>query len=449
MMLKKNMEIELDIEAFTSEGSGVAHYDGMAVFVNGSAAGDRVKAHIIKVKKSYAIAKCVKIIKPSADRITSDCPVFESCGGCAFRHISYEAEAKMKREKVENAFKRIGGIEKKLDGFVGADSLCRYRNKAEYPLSFDRRLNIGFYALHTHRIVNCEDCVLSPQVFSDIVAIIRKWVIEYGVSVYDSESGKGLLRHIFLRQAQKSGDVMLCLVINGDRLPKQDKLLERLLTVPQIKSVVLNKNRAKTNVILSDECETVRGDDFIYDELCGITVRLSALSFYQVNHDMAEKLYTLAREYAQPSKDKTLLDMYCGAGTIGLSMARDFGKVIGVEIVAPAVENAKENARLNGIDNASFYNLDAAEAARLIKENGERADVIVLDPPRKGCSAELVNTVCEMSPERVVYVSCDPATLARDCKLFSEKGYNLEKLTAVDLFPRTVHVESVCLLTKN
>lgn len=447
-MLRKNMETELDIEAFTSEGSGVGHIDGMAVFVSGAAAGDRVLAHIIKVKKSYAIAKAVKILVPSEDRIASDCPISDSCGGCAFRHISYSAEVRMKREKIENAFKRIGGIEKTVDEFIEADELTHYRNKAEYPVSFKNKLDIGFYARHTHRIVNCEECVLCDKVFSDIVRIVRKWITEYGISVYDSETGKGLLRHIFIRQGKATGEIMLCLVINGDRLPKKEKLLERVLVIDNIKSVVINKNKKKTNVILADECETIYGSDFIYDELCSVKVRLSPLSFYQINRTQAERLYRKAAEYAEPFESKTLIDMYCGAGTIGLSMADKFKRVIGVEIVAPAVEDARVNAKINNIKNAEFLNMDASMAAEKFKEENIKADVIVLDPPRKGCSAELVNTVSEMSPERIVYVSCDPATLARDCKLFAENGYTVRKLTAVDLFPRTVHVESVALLTK-
>ena len=447
-MLKKNDEIELNIEAFTSEGSGVGHYENMAVFVLGAAAGDRVLAHIIKVKKSYAVAKTVKVITPSKDRIPSDCPVSDSCGGCAFRHISYEAEVKMKKEKVESAFERIGGIQKKLDNFIKAEQTDGYRNKAEYPVGFDGKIKIGFYANRTHRIINCENCLLSPEVFSKAVAIIRKWIAEFGIPVYDSETGKGVLRHIYLRQGSQTGEIMLCLVINEDELPFKEKLLERVLVIPEIKSVVINKNKEKTNVILSNECETIWGEDYIYDVLCGVKVRLSALSFYQINHGQAQKLYAVAKEYAEPDKNKTLVDMYCGAGTIGLSMAKDFGKVIGVEIVPEAVRDAIHNAEINGIDNAEFYNFDASCAAELFKEKEINADVIVLDPPRKGCSYELVDAVCQAAPERIVYVSCDPATLARDCKRFLEYGYGVKKLTAVDLFPRTVHVESVALLIK-
>ncbi len=447
-MLKKNDEIELYIEDFTSEGSGVGHFEGMAVFVSGAAAGDKAFVHIIKVKSTYAIGKCIKLLKPSKTRIAPDCEYAGSCGGCAFRHISYEAETAMKKKRVEDAFQRIGGINKKLDGFIAAENLTRYRNKAEYPVSFEKELKIGFYALHTHRIIDCRDCVLQPEIFADIVAVIRKWTVEFGISIYNSETGNGLLRHIYIRQGAVSKEIMVCLVINGERIPKEAELVKRLCEIPDIKSIVLNINRLNNNVILGEECKTVYGADCIYDELCGVKIRLSPLSFYQVNHAQAEKLYRKAAECAQLDGSQTVLDMYCGAGTIGLSMADKAKNVIGVEIVEPAVRDAKINAGLNGIKNAQFYCADASQAAQMLKEQGIKPDVIVLDPPRKGCSQELVKTVSEMQPDRVVYVSCDPATLARDCKRFGELGYKVEKLTAVDLFPRTVHCEAVALLTK-
>ena len=447
-MLKKNDEMELYIEDFTSEGSGVGHFEGMAVFVSGAAAGDKAFVHIIKVKSTYAIGKCIKLLKPSKTRIAPDCEYAGSCGGCAFRHISYEAETAMKKKRVEDAFQRIGGINKKLDGFIAAENLTRYRNKAEYPVSFEKELKIGFYALHTHRIIDCRDCVLQPEIFADIVAVIRKWTVEFGISIYNSETGNGLLRHIYIRQGAVSKEIMVCLVINGERIPKEAELVKRLCEIPDIKSIVLNINRLNNNVILGEECKTVYGADCIYDELCGVKIRLSPLSFYQVNHAQAEKLYRKAAECAQLDGSQTVLDMYCGAGTIGLSMADKAKNVIGVEIVEPAVRDAKINAGLNGIKNAQFYCADASQAAQMLKEQGIKPDVIVLDPPRKGCSQELVKTVSEMQPDRVVYVSCDPATLARDCKRFGELGYKVEKLTAVDLFPRTVHCEAVALLTK-
>lgn len=447
MTLNKNQDIELYIEGFTSEGSGVGHIDGMAVFVSGAAAGDKVLVHIIKVKKNYAIGKAVKILKPSKSRVAPDCEVFPSCGGCAFRHISYEAELEMKKQKVENAFKRIGGIDKEVDEIIGG-SITEYRNKAEYPVSFDKRLSIGFYALHTHRIVNCESCALQPEIFSEIVKTVRKWIAEYGISVYDTKEKKGLLRHIYIRQAAVTKQIMVCLVINGENVPKIDILIDRLKKIEDVKSIVININTEDTNVILGKTCKTVWGEDYIYDELCSVKIRLSPLSFYQVNHAQAQKLYNKAKEYAGLTGSETVLDMYCGAGTIGLSMADSCKKVIGVEIVKPAVLDAKYNAELNRIENAEFYCADASNAAEMFKNKGIIPDVIIVDPPRKGCDSSLIETVCKMSPKRVVYVSCDCATLARDCKIFGSLGYKTEKITAVDLFPRTVHVETVVMLSR-
>ncbi len=447
-MLKKNDEIKLYIDAFSSEGSGIGRFEGMAVFVSGAAAGDTVLTHIIKVKPNYAVGKLVKVLNASKDRIVPDCELTASCGGCAFRHISYEAEKRMKLEKVESAMKRIGGIDKSVDEFIGADALVGYRNKAQYPVGFEKELKIGFYALHTHRIVNCENCLLQPESFSKIVKEIRKWIVEFGVPVYDSETGGGLIRHIYIRQGTVSGEIMVCLVINGDSIPAEKQFLTRLAEFEDIKSIVLNINKSDSNVILGEECKTLYGSDYIYDVLCGVKIRLSPLSFYQVNHDQAERLYKRAGEYAALDPSQTVVDMYCGAGTIGLSMANGAKRIIGVEIVEPAVKDARVNAELNGIENAEFYCMDAAEAAQMLSEKDIKPDVVILDPPRKGCAESLVKTVSEMSPDRIVYVSCDPATLARDCKHFAEFGYNVEKLTAVDLFPRTIHVECVALITR-
>lgn len=449
MKLTKNQEIELYIESFSSEGSGVAHFEGMAVFINGAAAGDKVLAHIIKVKKNYAIGKIVKILSASKSRTEIDCEVFPSCGGCSLRHITYDTELKMKKQRVEDAFSHLAKIPVSVEQIIGADSVCAYRNKAEYPVSFsDGRLNIGFYSSRSHRIVNCENCLLQPSVFADIVKIFRVWITENGISVFDGSTGKGFLRHIYIRQAAITKQIMVCAVINGDKLPKEQKLLEKLLVIPDVKSVVININRENNNVILGNACKTIWGDDYIYDVLCGIKIRLSPLSFYQINHAQAEKLYEKAAEYAALDGRQTVLDMYCGAGTIGLSMADKAKKIIGAEIVPEAVDDAKFNAAQNKIENAEYYCMDAAKASEMFKEKGIKPDVIILDPPRKGCESELVKTVSEMSPDRIVYVSCDSATLARDCARFAQFGFNVQKLTAVDLFPRTNHVESVVLLTK-
>ena len=464
MSLVKNQEIELQIESFSSEGSGVGHYDKMAVFVSGAVVGDKALVHIIKAKKTYAIGKAVKILKPSKDRTDSDCEASASCGGCAFRHIKYGAELEMKRQKVENAFLRLGGIDKKIDEMIGAESITGYRNKAEYPVGFDGRLKIGFYASHTHRIIDCPRCALQPEVFSEIVKIIRKWIVEYGISVYNPETGKGIIRHIYIRQGAVSKEIMVCLVVNSDFLPKKDKLLERLLVISDIKSVVININKDKTNVILGRACKTLWGDDYIYDELCGVKIRLSPLSFYQVNPVQTEKLYSLALSYAGLTGKESVWDLYCGIGTISLFLSGKASKVYGVEVVPQAIEDAKQNAANNGITNAEFFVGKAEEVLPefygrkdAVSHSGNKAeqgredmlhpDVIVVDPPRKGCDEMCLQTMLKMAPDRIVYVSCDSATLARDLRILCNGGYELERVRPVDMFPQTVHVETVVLLS--
>lgn len=449
--LKKNDEIELSITALSSEGSGIGHYKGLAVFVDSAAVGDILKVHIIKVKSSYAVGKVVKIIKPSKHRIPPDCPVYDRCGGCSYRHISYEQELTVKRQRVEDALRRIGGLNIGVDEIISQENVNGYRNKAQYPIGFDAdgRTVIGFYARKSHRIIDCRNCALQPPEFESILNVIAKWAAENGVSFYDEEKHKGLLRHIYLRKGRTTKQTMVCLVINGNNVPKKEKLIQALTETDEtVCSVVLNINRNKTNVILGAECITIYGSDFIEDELCGLRFRISPLSFYQVNPAGAKLLYKKAAELAELKKTDVLLDLYCGAGTIGLSMADKVEKVIGAEIIEPAIENAKENARLNGIENAEFFCSDAAEISAKLLEKGFKPTVIVLDPPRKGCSREMVETAVKLKPERIVYVSCDPATLARDCKLFGELGYEAKKAVAVDMFPRTVHVETVVFMSK-
>lgn len=449
--MKKNDEFELDIESISSEGSGVGHIDGLTVFVENAVPGDKIIAHVIKAKKNYCVAIIKKILKPSKKRIEIDCPAFLRCGGCSFRHIKYTEELEMKRKNVQDALNHIGGLDVEVKEILFVPNPDRYRNKGQYPIGFDADWNtvIGFYAKRSHRIIDCRDCLLSPKEFEPILNCIAKWSVIAGASVYNSELHTGLLRHIYLRKAHKTGQIMVCLVINGDVVPKLDLLVDSLLeTDSDIASVVLNINKDKTNVILGGVCKTIFGSDYIEDILCGLTFRISPLSFFQVNPVGCEILYGKAREYANLQKDETLLDLYCGAGTIGLSMAQDCKSLIGVEIIHEAVENAKENAQLNGITNAEFFCSDAGEMAQTFEKQGMSPDCIILDPPRKGCSTDTINAVVRMNPKRIVYVSCDPATLARDCKLFSEYGYNITHATAVDMFPRTTHCESVLRLSR-
>ena len=445
--MQKNEEIILDIIDVTSEGNGIGKYEGMAVFVPLTTVGDTVRVKVLKVKKNYVYAKVMDIINASADRIESDCGVFKQCGGCVYRHINYNAELQIKTKQVYEVIKRIGGVDLAPQPIL-FDETMHYRNKAQYPVNSAGEP--GFYAFHSHRIIPCKDCKLQPEIFAEILSVFENWVKENRISIYNEMKHKGFLRHIYLRRAEKTGEIMVTVIINGEELPFSETLCEKLKSVcgDALKSVQININKENTNVILGKKCKIIYGQPYITDILCGVKVRLSPLSFYQVNRTMAEKLYMKAAEYAEP-ENKNIIDLYCGAGTIGLSMAKTAKSIIGVEIIPEAIEDAKFNALQNGVKNSRFICGDAVFAAeRLAKEN-IKADVIIIDPPRKGCSPELIKTVSEkFVPERVVYISCDPATLARDIKLFSESGYALKEYTPADLFPRTSHCEVVCLLIK-
>lgn len=445
--MNKNDEIILDITDVTDDGSGIGKIDGMVVFVPFTAIGDTVKVKIVKLKKSYCFGKLLEIITPSADRIIPDCKTFNKCGGCTFRHISYEAECKIKYKKVYETVKRIGGIDLLPEPIISAENINCYRNKAQLPVNLEGRA--GFFAPRSHRIVPNNACRLQPTEFSQIIKTVENWIKDNGISIYNEETKKGLLRHIYLRKAQKTDEISLTLIINGDSLPKSEDLITRIEPYKNIKSLQININKIHTNVIMGDTCKTLYGDDYITDILCDIKVRLSPLSFYQVNRDMAEKLYLKVHEYAKPL-NKDILDLYCGAGTIGLSMAKNAKSIIGVEIVPEAVNDAKFNAQLNGITNARFICADATAAAKTLAKEKLKPDVCIVDPPRKGCSEEVINTIAkEFSPESVVYVSCDVSTLARDIKLFETLGYKLIKYTPCDLFPRTPHIECVAYLTRH
>ena len=450
MDIKKNDRINLKIDSCSANGSGVGRHNGMAIFVPATAVGDEITAHILKVKKNYAFAKVESVITPSEDRIAPECPVYLKCGGCVFSHMKYDAEKKIKAEHVEECFRRIGGISPEFEPIIGADSDSRYRNKAQYPVAIDGgEIKTGFYSPHSHRVIHCPDCLLQPPEFEGILSVFADYIKESGVSVYDETNHKGLLRHIYIRKGSASGEIMVCAVINGKNLPNHEKLIDALLKKESsIKSIVLNINKKDTNVILGDTCRTLWGSDYITDILCGLKFRISPLSFYQVNRNQAEKLYYKAAEYAALTGSETVLDLYCGAGTIGLSMAKNAKNIIGVEIVPEAIEDAKINAQLNGIENSRFICSDAAKAAEILKNEGVHPDVIILDPPRKGCSPDMLQVAAQMNPDRIVYVSCDPATLARDCGIFAELGYTVQKATPVDMFPRTGHVETVAKLIK-
>lgn len=452
MELKKNDVVDLEITGYTAEGSGVGRYKDVAVFVPLAAAGDKLHVKILKTAKTYAFGKIDKIVSGSKERIPSDCAQFAQCGGCVYRHIGYAAELRAKQQRVQDAIERIGGFHNiVMNPILGAKDPDHYRNKAQLPIGRapDGGISMGFFASHSHRIIHCSECLLQPPAFAEAMNAFQEWASQSGEDVYDEQTGKGRLRHLYLRQAGATGEIMVCVVVNGNGVHYEPELVEILKQkVPGLKSVIINVNREKTNVVLGKKCRTVWGSDHITDVLCGLKFNISPMSFYQINRDQAERLYSIAGEYAGLTGNETLLDLYCGTGTIGLSMAKNAGHVIGVELVEQAVEDAKKNAEENGITNAEFLCADAAKAADMLKNRGVKPDVVMLDPPRKGCDPALIETVAKMAPARVVYVSCDPATLARDLKLFAQTGYEPKELTPVDMFPRTAHVECCSLLCR-
>lgn len=455
--MNKNDIVNLEITALTSEGSGVARCDGLAVFVPLTAVGDIIEARILKVHKTYAYAKIERIITPSADRIESDCsesewcPAFRRCGGCVYRHISYAAELRVKEQIVRDAFERLGRIDLSLVDFLpiaASEDSERYRNKLQMPLGkTDGGIISGFYSERSHRIVPIDDCKLQPKIFSEIIKFVKERVADLKISVYNEEKNEGILRHIYLRRGYYSSEICVVLVVRR-KTPEFHRIARELVgKFPEITGVVLNINPDKTNVILGEREMTLIGKSEISDQMCGVSVEISPKSFYQVNTKAAENLYRKAAELANPS-GKTILDLYCGAGTIGLSMAHEATKIIGAEIVPEAVENAQKNARLSKITNAEFICADAAEAAAMFAERGLGPDVIILDPPRKGCGEVVLVECVKMNPERIVMISCNPATAARDCKFLSENGYLPCSVQPFDLFPRTHHVECITLLTR-
>jgi 23S rRNA (uracil1939-C5)-methyltransferase len=450
-MIKKNDLFEAEITAMTAEGSGICRADGMAVFVPGTAVGDRCVVRVVKVLKKYAFGRLEELLTPSPDRTTPDCPIAGPCGGCVYRHITYEAELKIKTQRVRDALERIGGFENiPMEPILGAPSRTRYRNKCQLPIGLSKNgeMQMGFYAVNSHRIIDTHTCLLQPEVFDRAAEAFRAWQKLSGESIYDEAAHSGVLRHLYMRCGEKSGEVLVCIVANGAKLHGEDLLVKMLReAVPEITGIVLNINRERTNVVLGRELRTLWGKPTIRDTLCRLEFEISPHAFYQVNRTQAEALYNKAAEYAGLTGAETLLDLYCGTGTIGLSMASRAKKLIGAEIIPSAVENARKNAAHNHVTNAEFLCGDAKDAARILYERGERPDVIVIDPPRKGCDAAVITTIAAMRPTRVVYVSCDPATLARDLKQFTAEDYNIEAVTPVDMFPGTAHVETVVLLS--
>ncbi len=453
MDLKKNDIINLDITSMTAQGSGVGRTDkGITVFVPLSAVGDKLKVRILKTKKTYAYGKIEEIVEPSPDRVPVDCKYFSKCGGCVYRHISYNSELEIKYNRVKDAVTRIGGLtDIKINPVVPNKSIDRYRNKTQLPAqNGENSLELGFFANHTHRIISCDDCLLQPELFKKVMDITVDFMNSTNQQAYDEKTHKGKLRHLYIRYGEKTDELMVCYVVNGNGLKQEDVLVKKLKdNLPQLKTVVFNSNREKTNVILGTKSRVAYGKGYISDILCSLTFKVSPLSFYQVNRNQAEVLYGIAKKYADLQGDEVLLDLYCGTGTIGLTMADKCKKLIGVEIVEDAIKDAEENARTNNIGNAQFICGDASKASSQLKSQGISPNVVIIDPPRKGCDSSLIEDIVEMSPERIVYVSCDAETLARDLKLFSERNYSVKEITPVDLFSRTSHVETVVLLSRN
>lgn len=450
MEFKKNDMVTLYIEDMGHDGEGIGKAEGYTLFVKDTVIGDKVEAKIMKTKKNYGYARLMKVLEPSKDRVEPRCPDARACGGCQLQFLSYEKQLEFKKNKVKGNLERIGGFENIcIEQVIGMETPWRYRNKAQFPVgkNKDGEIITGFYAGRTHSIIPNTDCLLGAEVNQKILEAVLTYMKENQVEPYEETSGTGLVRHILIRCGFKTGELMVCLVINGDALPKADRLVDRLKDIPGMTSVTFNINKKKNNVILGDKVVGLWGQNYISDFIGEVEYRISPLSFYQVNPVQTEKLYGKALEYAGLTGQETVWDLYCGIGTISLFLAQKAKQVYGVEIVPAAIEDAKQNAERNGIKNAEFYVGKAEDVLpRKYEEEGVSADVIVVDPPRKGCDEALLSTMLKMKPKRIVYVSCDSATLARDLKRLCAEEYGIEKVAVCDMFPQGVHVETVVLL---
>lgn len=454
--MQKNDLVTVRIEDMGTGGEGIGKVDGCALFIKDAIIGDLVEAKVMKMKKNYGYARLMNILAPSLARQNARCKEARRCGGCQIQEMDYRQQLAFKKDKVENNLLRLGAVPKEvldaaMEGIIGMDEPFRYRNKAQYPIGRDRegRLTAGFYAGRTHQIIPLPDmdCALGAEENQPILQEILAFMEEYQVQPYDEESHAGLVRHVLIRKGFATGELMVCLVINGDALPHSDVLAERLSPIQGMTSITCSVNKEKTNVIMGKDIQTIWGQDYITDYIGDVKFHISPLSFYQVNPVQTERLYGTALEFAGLTGEETVWDLYCGIGTISLFLARRAGRVYGVEIVLQAIQDAKNNAAINDISNARFYVGKAEEVLPgMYEKDGVQADVIVADPPRKGCEQIVLETMVKMRPERIVYVSCDPATLARDVKYLRENGYELDRVKAVDMFPHTVHVETVVLL---
>lgn len=449
--VEKNKTYQLEITSVSSEGNGVGHIDGYAVFVPKTVDGDVIECLIVKVRKSFAYGKAIRIIKPSQYRVEAPCGSFKRCGGCQILHIDYEHQKQIKGEIVNSAMQRIGGFtDFKIDGVDGLEYPFRYRNKMVFPVGKDKNDEVvcGFYAQRSHDIIPIEDCLAGSEINADILKAVKEYMAECNVSAYNEEKHNGVVRRIFIRHSHKKGEFMVVVSVNADTIKNKDTLINKLLKVSEnIVSIILNINKEKTNLVLGNENITIYGKDCISDTLLDVEFEISPMSFYQINPVMTQRLYKKALEFAQIEKKDVVMDVYCGIGTISLCASKEAKEVIGVEIVKEAIENARENAKNNGIENARFF-VDSAEniVPKLI-DDGLRPNVVILDPPRKGSDEKTLNAIIKAKPERIVYVSCNPSTLARDARFLCDRGYKLENVMCYDLFPNTVHIESVARFT--
>ena len=447
-MLRKNDEITVTIERFGGE-MGIAHLEGMTLFVQGALPGERVVARAQRVEKTHAFLKTLQVLSPAKERVTPPCPYYEKCGGCVCQHMTYGLSLEMKRERVRDALTRIGGLQVDVPPLIGMDDPWHYRNKTSLPVGGEKgKPQIGFFAPRSHRIVDVRQCLIARPESDRAVEILRCWMEKFQVEPYQELSRKGLIRHIMTRVSRR-GETMAVVVATAHQLPHERELIAMLRAgIEGLKSVYLNVNKRGDNVILGGENRLLFGEERLQDTLCGFRFALSPMSFFQVNPIQTEKLYQTALDFAALTGSETVADLYCGAGTISLMLARQARQVIGIEVVPEAIRDAEENARVNGVTNAAFHAAAAEELLPQLVREGLRPQVVVLDPPRKGCEEAVLSAIAEAGPQRVVYVSCDPATLARDAKFLCAHGYQAEKCQSVDMFCQTGHVETVCLLSK-
>ncbi len=450
--MKKDDLVTLTIEDLGVDGEGIGHAEGCTLFVKDALIGDVIRAKVMKMKKNYGYARMMEILTPSPDRCEPKCPYHRQCGGCQIQALSYEKQLEYKKRKVLNNLHRIGGLENLPEfDLIGMEYPYHYRNKAQFPFGTDKNGEVitGFYAGRTHSIISNTKCYLGVEENEQILEIILTHVKKYFIPAYDEQTGKGLLRHVLIRKGFVTGELMVCLILNGTHMPEMKELVEQLTQIPGMASITINVNTRQTNVIMGERMISVWGQDYITDYIGNVKYQISPLSFYQVNPVQTKKLYERALEYADVESGETVWDLYCGIGTISLFLAQKAKQVYGVEIVPQAIEDAKHNARLNGFSNAKFYVGKAEEVLpQKYRDEGIHADVIVVDPPRKGCEESLLATMVQMHPKRIVYVSCDSATLARDLKYLAGEGYEVTKGTVVDQFPHTTHVETVVLLSR-